>query len=407
MEEDASVNATKLAVTRRTLDLRPRDNAFMAEAREKYLPNALIFSAWNVFGVPNKNASANPLLVRYDEMTWAFVAALLASFIALLFTFDAVSGEKEDKTLALLLSNSISRGTLLFGKYLSAILTFMAIVIPGIILSLLIVLLSGGIPLTSAVLFETTGFLVVAALMAAVLSAFGLLCSVAARNSSVSLLLALTFWLLFTVVIPNSSAFLAKTVYSIEKSESVSARVTRVFDDLSKAAPPGSWMMNSGNPFLPQHELRANLQRKRMDAEKSIRDPYYQSLFRQFERTRSLTAASPVVMFQFLAEAAAGGGYPRFRKVWDEFHIYQNQFLAYFKAFDAGDPKSPHWYNPNEDISTTRLPIAFATVPQFVEKPMSLAERLKPALPFLIAIAAYACLIYLLSFVLFIRYDVR
>ncbi len=407
MKAQAEKSASDLAVTRRTYPLRPRDNAFIADGKEKYLPNGVVFSAWNVFGVPNKNTSANPLLNAFEELNWSYIVAMILSFIALLFTFDAISGEKEDKTLALALANSVSRGTLLFGKYLSAIFTFLAIVVPGIILSLLIVLLSGGIPLTSAVLFETAGFIVVAALMAAVLAAIGLFCSVAARNSSVSLLLALTFWLLFAVVIPNSSAFLAKNVFPIEKSESVSARVARALGDLSKAAPPGSWMMMSGNPFLPQHELRANLQRKRMDAEKSIRDPYYQSMFRQFERTRSLTAASPVMLFHFLAEAVAGGGYPRFRKVWDDFHVYQGQFLAFFKAIDAGDPKSPHWYNPNEDVSTTRLPVAFATVPQFVEKPMTFAERLKPALPFLIAIAAYACLTFLLSFFLFVRYDVR
>lgn len=407
MKAQAEQSATALAVARRTYPLRPRDNAFIADGKEKYLPNGVVFSAWNVFGVPNKNTSANPFLNAFEELNWSYIVAMILSFITLLFTFDAVSGEKEDKTLALALANSVSRGTLLFGKYLSAIFTFLAIVVPGIILSLLIVLLSGGIPLTSEVLFETAGFIAVAALMAAALAAIGLFCSVAARNSSVSLLLALTFWLLFAVVIPNSSAFLAKNVFPIEKSEAVQARVTRVLGDLSKAAPPGSWMMMSGNPFLPQHELRANLQMKRMEAEKSIREAYYQSMFRQFERTRSLTAVSPVMLFQFLAEAAVGGGYPRFRKAWDDFHIYQGQFLAFYKVIDAGDPKSPHWYNPNEDVSTTRQKVAFEIVPQFTEKPMSFSERLKPALPFLIAIAAYACLAFLLSFVLFVRYDVR
>jgi ABC-type transport system involved in multi-copper enzyme maturation permease subunit len=407
IKDQAEQNATALAVTLRTFPLRPRDNAFITDGKEKYLPNGIVFSAWNVFSFLNLSGSTNPFLNAFEELNWSYIVAMILSFIALLFTFDAVSGEKEDKTLALALANSISRGTLLFGKYLSAILTFLVIVVTGIILSLLIVLLSGGISLTSAILLETAGFLFVSSLMAAVLSAIGLFCSVAARSSNVSLLLALTFWLIIVVVIPNSSSFLAKTAYPIEKSESVSARVKRVSDDLSKAAPPGSWMMNSDNPYLPQHKLRADLQMKLFQAEKSIRDDYYKAMFRQFERTRSLTAVSPVVIFQLLTEAAAGGGYPRFRKVWDDFHIYQGEFLAFFKTIDIGDPKSPHWYNPNEDVSTTRLPAAFTTVPQFVEKPMSFAARLKPALPFLIAIVAYACLAFLLSYVLFVRYDVR
>jgi ABC-type transport system involved in multi-copper enzyme maturation permease subunit len=406
MKTQAKESASRLAVKQRAYTLRPRNNAFISDAKEKYLPNVVIFSAWNVFSFQNKSGSTNPFLNKFDELNWSFIVSLILSFVALLFTFDAVSEEKESKTLALALSNSVSRGTLLFGKYVSAILTFLAMVLPGIILSALVVLLSGRVSLGPAFILETVGFLVVAILMAAVLAAFGLLCSVAARNSNISLLLALAFWILFAVIIPNSSTFIAKTFFPIEKTEAIQKKVWAAFDDLNKSAPPGSWM-SSSNPFLPQHELRANLQRKRLEAEKGIRDAYYQSLFRQFDRTRLLTAVSPVPLFQYLTEAVVGGGYPRFRKVWDDFHVYQGQFLAFFKNLDAQDPKSPHWYNPFENVSTTRKPVAFETVPQFVEKPMTFAERVKPTFVFLVINIAYACLIFFLSFVLFVRYDVR
>jgi len=407
MRGEAKASATELAVNKKTYTLRPRDNAFIYDGKEKYLPNAIVFSAWNVFSFQNKSGSTNPFLNAFEELNWSFIVALVLSFVALLFTFDIVSGEKETKTLALALSNPVSRGTLLFGKYISAILTFLAMVLPGIILSILVVLLSGRIALEPTFILETIGFLVVAILMAAVLAAFGLLCSVVARNSNISLLLALSFWILFAVVIPNSSMFIAKTFFPIERTEAIQKKIWAAFDDLNKSAPPGSWMMNTGNPFLPQHELRANLQMKRSEAEKGIRDAYYQSLFRQFEKTRLLTSVSPVPLFQYLTEAVVGGGYPRFRKAWDDFHVYQGQFLAFFKNLDAQDPKSPHWYNPSENVSTTRKPVAFETVPQFVEKPMTFAERVKPTFVFLVINIVYACLIFFLSFVLFVRYDVR
>jgi len=407
MRAQAKADATDLAVRKKTYTLRPRDNDFIYDGKEKYLPNAIVFSAWNVFSFLNKSGSTNPFLNTFEELNWSFIVALILSFVALLLTFDSVSGEKESKTLALALSNSVSRGTLLFGKYASAILTFLAMVLPGIALSVLVVLLSGRVSLGSAFILETLAFLVVAILMAAVLAAFGLLCSVVARNSNISLLLALSFWILFAVVIPNSSTFIAKTFFPIERTEAVQKKIAATLDDLSKNAPPGSWMWNSGNPFLPQHELRANLQRKRLDAEKSTRDAYYQSQSRQFEKTRLLTAVSPVPVFQYLTEAVVGGGYARFRKVWGDFHVYQGQFLAFFKTVDAQDPKSPHWYNPFDNVSTTRKPVAFETVPQFVEKPMTFAERIKPALVFLVINVVYACLIFFLSFVLFVRYDVR
>jgi ABC-type transport system involved in multi-copper enzyme maturation permease subunit len=407
MRSLATAGATQLAVRQQTFTLKPRASGFIADAKERYLPNAIVYSAWNVFGFQNRSGSANPFLVRFDELSWTFIAALIVSFIALLFTFDAVSGEKETKTLALCLANPVSRATLLGGKLASAVLSVMAMVLIGTLTSLVIVLVLGRGGLSPALSGEVLAFLAITALLAATFAAFGLLASVVSRNSNVSLLMALAFWLAFAVVVPNSSTFLAKTFFPLESSESIERRIEAAFDDLNKAAPPGSWMMHGGNPFLPQHELRANLQMKRLIADKSIRDAYYQAMFDQYERTRLVTALSPVSVFEYLAEAAAGGGYLRFRKAWDDMHIFQAQFLNFFKALDAADTGSPHWYNPVENVSTTRKPVAFEKVPQFQERPMSLAERLGPALKFLLINVFVLSAVYFAAFILFVRYDVR
>ena len=108
-----------------------------------------------------------------------------------------------------------------------------------------------------------------------------------------------------------------------------------------------------------------------------------------------------------MTEASAGAGYVRFRKVWSDLHAYQARFLEFFKALDAQDPASPHWYNPTESVSTTRKPVAFELVPQFIERPMSVADRIGPVL-FYLALSVFSiCAVFLVSFVLFIRYDVR
>ncbi|MCX6568278.1 MAG: ABC transporter permease subunit [Candidatus Aminicenantes bacterium] len=407
MRKQSAASATELAVSRRTFTLKPRANAFIADAKEKHLPNAIVASAWNVFSFQNKSGSANPFLKKYDELSWAFITALIVSFIALLFTFDGVSGEKESKTLALSLANPVSRATLLLGKLASAVLSVMAIVLAGALTSLIIVLVLGPAGVSPALAGEVLGFLAVAALLAATFATFGLLSSVVAPSSNVSLLLALSFWLAFAVVVPNSSLFVAKKFFPITNSETVQKNVNAAFDDLNKNAPPGSWAMNSGNPFLPQHELRANLQTKRLQAERSIRDAHTQAMFRQFEMTRMVTALSPVSLFDYLTEAVAGGGYLRFRKAWDDMHIYQGQFLNFFKALDAADKDSPHWYNPFENISTTRKPVAFEKVPQFEEKPMSAAARVAPVLKYLVINVFTACAVFFLTYLLFVRYDVR
>ena len=165
--------------------------------------------------------------------------------------------------------------------------------------------------------------------------------------------------------------------------------------------------MQSNNPFLPQHELRANLMRKRMAAEKAIRDDYYRAMFRQFEKTRRLTAFSPVAAFEYLAESIVGGGYPRFRRAWDDLRVFQGRFQSFFTALDAADPKSPHWYNPREDVSTTRQKVSPAIVPKFSEQSMRFSDRFRSAAPYAAIMAALACLGFGLAYARFIRYDVR
>lgn len=407
LQNQAKSSATVLAVTKKTYMLPPRGNAFLADCKEKYLPNAIVFSAWNVFSFLNKGGSTNPFLQVFQELNWSFIVTMIVSFVVLLFTFDTISGEKESKTLALALSNSFSRGILLLGKYTSAIATAMIIVVLGMILSVLIVLFSAQVSLPAAFVYEMAGFIIIVFFLVACLASFGLLSSVVVKNSNVSLLIALTFWLFFAMVIPNSSRFVAKNIFSIEHAEALQERVNQVLGDLGRNAPDGSWSMRSDDPFTPEHELRANLQMKLMNAEKAIRDAYYQDMFRQFERTRLLTVVSPVTLFEYMTEAVVGGGYVRFKKAWGDLHVYQSQLLNFFKNIDAQDKDSPHWYNPNEDVSTTRKPVAFAEVPLFEEKPLSLPERISSVIIYLIINVVYTCAIFFLAFVLFVRYDVR
>lgn len=407
IQKEAKAGATRLAVSRKTYQLRPRDNAFISDCKEKYLPNSIVFSAWNVFSFLNKGGSANPFLAQFQELNWSFIVSLILSFIVLLLTFDTISREKEFRTLALTLSNGFSRGTLLFGKYISAIVMATLIAILGMLISVLIVLFSNQVALSSVFILECMGFIVLMFFLVASMAAFGLLSSVLVHKSNISLLTALTFWLFFAVVIPNSSTLIARRIFAIEHEEAIRKKIMQAFDDISRNAPDGSWSMNMSNPFTPEHELRANLMRKRLAAEKSIRDVYYQDMFRQFERTRLLTVISPITLFEYMTESVIGGGYARFRKAWKDMHIHQNQFLNFFKDLDAGDPDSPHWYNPFENVSTTMKPVAFESVPLFEEKIMSFSDRLSAVFKYLIVSVIYTLVIFFLSFVLFVRYDVR
>ena len=406
LKDIAENNLTRFAVNRQHFVLNPRDTGFIEDCKEKYLPNTFIHSAYNVFGFEIGSAGVNPLLNKFQELNWSFIISLIVSFVVLLLTFDTISGEKETGTLSVTLSNSISRGVLLFGKYVSVIMSVMIMILIGVLISILILMISHLVIFSFDILTEILSFMTVSLLFVFLIAAIGILSSVIVKNSNVSLLISLVFWLVFIVIIPNSSVFWAKNVFSIEKSETVEKRISEAKDDINRNAPEGSWSSGS-DPFFPRHKLRAANQTNLMNAGRRIQNEYYSDMFRQFEMTRLLTMISPVCLYEFMCEGVVGGGYLRFQKVWKDLHTFQPMFLQFFKELDANDTDSPHWYNPYEDFSTTKKPVNFGEVPLFEEKVISLEKRFSFMLKYLILIVIYTALIFFASFVLFVRYDVR
>lgn len=400
-------NLSQFATNRQSYLMPSRDDSFIDDAREKYMPNSFTFNAYNVFGYAVSPGSVNPLLKQSEELSWTYIISIIIGFAVLLMTFDTVSGEKETRTLAMMFANPVSRGTILFGKYLSVIATTILVIFPGIAISLIIVFASGTVPLTPAVLVETAEFLLAMTVFTACMAAFGLLASTLTRTAGVSLLIVIAFWLLFVVIVPNTALFWGQTLFPIEPAQSVSERTSKARNDINKNAPQGSWSSSSNNPFLPQHELRAANQTKLMLSDKHIRDAWYLEMFRQLRQTRIATFFSPVSLFQYTSEAVVGGGYLRFEKNWDDLHIYQERLLSFFKSKDALDTESPHWYNPYEDYSTTKKPANFSETPVYTETRLSFTERMQKASFYMLIMLVITTAVLGSTFVLFLRYDVR
>jgi len=407
LKSKAESNLTSYAVEWRNYDLKPRATEFIDNSKENLLPNTIGGTAYYTFSFWVKSGKNNPYLSNFQDLNWAFIIAVLISFVVFLLSYDSISGEKGTKTLAIMLANSISRGTLLFGKYLATIVATILVLLPGMCVSLVIVLLSGIVVVNLTMIIEIAFFLLITVIFIANIAVFGLLASVVARSARVSLLISLALWILFVTIIPNTALFWSETLFPIEKNTVVEERIDKAKQELNDNAPPGSWSSSRSNPFRPEHELRADIQTKLADAELKIRNEHRQTMFQQFEKTRYFTLLSPISTFEYMSEAVLGGGYLRFRKNWGDIHSYQAQLLQFFKQKDAQDPDSPHWYNPWEDLSTTRKPCSFNEIPVYEEKPLSLAERFERLCIYLLVIVLYSAIVFFGTFVLFVRYDVR
>lgn len=405
--EGLASNLTGLAIATRNFIFSPRSNSVIDDAKESYIPNRINYTAYGVSGFDNQSYDSNPLLSRTESLSWAFIVSMFFSFITLLFSFDSISGEKEEKTLSLVFSNSVSRGTFLFSKLAGVVSLTGIMLFAGMLVSLLILTFSGKVMINAEFLSSSLLFFFFSLLFITVFAVFGLLSSVITRNSNISLLISLCFWLFVVVFIPNTSMFWAKKVFPITSKESVEESIALKEDDLWKNAPPGSTSMHGGNPFYPEHELRAELYRKIFNMKREIMDDYHLQMFRQFENARKLTLISPVAQFGYMNEAAVAGGYLRFSQNWNNMQLFQEQYLQWFKDLDAKDEESPHWYNPTENLSTSQMEVSIGQIPRYKEQNISLAESFGFIGGYFIALVGMTGFLFLLSFYFFVRYDVR
>jgi ABC-type transport system involved in multi-copper enzyme maturation permease subunit len=407
MMKQAETNVTEVAVLTRDYIFKPIQNGFIEDAKLQYLPNTINYNAYNVFGYSISRRTGNPYLSLSQELNWSFIITIILSFAILLLSFDTISGERETHTLSLLLSNSVSRTTLLLGKYISIIATGFIMVLPGFIISLLIFMVSRRIIIDVPLLTEIIMFISVQILFIASIAALGLFCSVISRTSNVSLLVSLTLWSVFLIFSPNLAVFSAENLFRIKNSETIQAEIESAKEAINKAAPEGSWSMSGNDPFYPKHELRARNQTNLLNAEKQIRDAWYNEQFLQYKRASYFSNLSPISLFGKISESVTGVGFNRFMKNWDDLHLFQPQFLAWFKGIDRKDTRSPHWYNPYEVCSTSRESVKYEEIPQYQERSMTVSQRLSGALPGILLLMLYSIVLFGATVMLFNRYDVR
>lgn len=406
IRKQAETNTSDLITRTKNYLMRPRDNSFISDCKERFIPNSIRYSGFNVFGFENKQSISNPLLNRFEEINWSFIVIFVTSLLALLLTFDAISGEREDHTMALCFSNQVSRAQVLFSKWLSVIFLISIILLIGIFISLIIQIIGKAVVINNIILAEASLFLLYSILLTALMSCLGLFCSVMASSSNVSLLYALMFWLVFSLVIPNTTVLWAEKLFPIDQAINIEQQKAQKREQIDKSYPAGRWS-SSGNPFMPEHKIRAAMQMDFMQSDKLINDSYYQTMFNQYTRSRNITNISPLSLFGSGMETVTGGGYVRFQQNWIALHVYQQQLLNFFKSFDAKDKDSPHWYNPYEGYSTTRKPVKFEEVPLYSEEISPVMDRFAKMAVYSGLLLIYTFLVFVATFIKFIRYDVR
>ncbi|MDE0424760.1 MAG: ABC transporter permease subunit [Candidatus Poribacteria bacterium] len=154
-----------------------------------------------------KHGSDNPFLSIFLAIDVIFVFKIVLSALAILFAYNTISGEHEDGTLKLVLSNPIPRDTLVIGKYLGGMLSLFPIVIVSFIVGTLIAYASPATDFNSADMFRLVAVLIVSLLYVSTCYLLGMLLSVWTKEATTTLILSMFIWGILTIVHSNIATF--------------------------------------------------------------------------------------------------------------------------------------------------------------------------------------------------------
>ena len=305
---------------------------------------------------------------RYIKINWVFIGVLM-SFFAILFTFDAIAGERTRGTLSLIMSNTVSRGQVLLGKYLGAFVTLMVPLIIGILMNLLIILLVGNIPFNSGDWLRILGIVGLFGLHISIFIFLGLLFSSRVSNAITSLVWLLLTWVCLAFVFPSLLGIFVSNLNPIPSVDEISMQRRAQLDQIDDEWREGPSPKLKKSPAIERPSvarLWATYFTEISDTETQIADGHIDRQLQQVQLARDLTQISPIATFQYAMEGLANTsivGYMNFVK---QARRYRQTFIDFVKTEDRGDPESLHIYPVKEGLS--QKPVDPAGVPVFTEQ---------------------------------------
>lgn len=387
--------------------LQSRLSSLIDPCSEQQFPSIFTYSAFGIHNFRTAFSIKNPLMEHNVSFSWSFVVTTLLSFITLLLSFNAFSGEKETHTLGFLLTYPVSRLSLLLSKYFCVLMQVGILLLSGMGVGIFILLLAD-VGINMHFLTLCSGFFLFSLMLLSLFAAFGLFASTISSHPRNSLLLCIVFWLLCAIILPNSRILIAQNLYPLSTTfEDIQKEYQHRQQQIVDSTPISAFGNREDEPFYPPHEMRADMMRRMLNTKLAMLNEYYQSGQQQYEQTNRLFMCSPIIVFNHLNEYWLDSGYARFRKNEQALNEFCIHFMEWFKAEDAKDPESPHWLSPQECYSSTRRKLTDTDYPVYQEPEIRITERMVSLLPYAFILAGVALFWFILSIFAFKKYDVR
>jgi ABC-2 type transport system permease protein len=279
----------------------------------------------------------NPHRLLVGRFDLAFVLIYLYPLLILGITYNLLSSEKEQGTLALALSQPVSLSTLVTGK-----ITLRAALLVGIVVGFSILALLG-----SGVDLSAPGAATRLLLWVAVVTGYGLLWFALAifvaslgRSSATNATILASIWLVLVVMLPSLFNLLVTTIYPVPSRVEMVQAVREASDEASAGGSKLLARYYEDHPELAVGDAAQamndfNIVRVAVndDVERRVRpviDRFEQQVRSQQEMIDRLKFLSPAVLLQDALNDISGTGVARHRHFMAQVDSFHRRWRAYF-----------------------------------------------------------------------------
>ncbi len=376
----------------------------------------------------------DPLPVMFPLLDLVFIVAILLSLAALIFSYDAVSGEKEDGTLKLMLANDLPRHKILLGKVIGGTATLLIPFLVSLILGFIVVLVNPRVSWSGADWGALGLILLGSAVYVALFQVLGVFISSRHQSSSASIMTSLCVWVLLVLVVPNLSPYLASLLAPAPSRIKVNREISRL-TDVERDTLGRRLRAERMSALLKQYPVLAESMSEAESKARAEKDPAYRAAIEaqtkavqavwdeankiqgakaeaietelklkekaQTRLARSVSMVSPLADFTYWATELTSTGLQN-RESFEAqtvawYRVYRDYSRAKVAALQKKDP-AVDWWNTAVDVSD---------MPRFEYKEETLAARFKSALGPLAVLLVLSIAVFGAAYLSFIRTDPR
>ena len=374
----------------------------------------------NYYGTDYDNPFRH-LLAKLDIIS---ILQIILSLLALIFAYDAVAGDYEAGTLRLTLVNPVSRGLILWAKYVGAIVCLLLPFFISFLFSLIFQLFSGDIHYTVADFLQIGGIFVTSVVYISTFYLIGLLISCATLHVAASLTLSIFVWIVFTLIYPNVTLFMVNRFMDTEeKLEQAKREVDQIWEQFhrekQKQRDPllgicKTWYgIDEGRDcsyIAPEFELKIPASKayyqfvvplRIRTAEKAWRvrkQAIAETYIQKLSVARNILRFSPSGLYQLTTEAWAGTGLFGVEDFFTQIREYRETLLNYF--YDKKAFSSRQWF------ASDKGEVNWNDVPQFTYQRPEVLDNTFRALPDLFLLSILNLVLFFSTFVIFIRQEI-